>query len=66
MADNAQFYRMRAEVEQLNADAAILDNVRERCDRAAKAWTAMADRVERTQNQRAAREAATDAARAEH
>ncbi|WP_448501073.1 hypothetical protein [Sphingomonas sp.] len=63
IADNAQFYRQRATTEQANADAAILDNVRDRCDRAAKAWAAMADRAERTQTQRAAREAATDAAR---
>lgn len=63
IADNAQFYRDRASTEQANADAASLDNVRDRCDRAAKAWTAMADRAERTQSQRAAREAATDAAR---
>ena len=63
IADNAQFYRQRATMEQANADAASLDNVRDRCDRAAKAWSAMAERAERTQSQRAAREAATDAAR---
>ncbi len=46
MADDAQFYRARAEQERANAQAARLDNVRERCDRAATTWEAMAVRAE--------------------
>ena len=63
MADDAQFYRARAEQERANAQAARLDNVRERCDRAATTWEAMAVRAEQTQVRRAAREAATAEAR---
>lgn len=63
MADDPSTFRARAATEQANADAADLDNVRERCERAAKAWTEMADRAERTQIQRQAREAASIAAR---
>ena len=56
MADTAAFYRERAETERANAERATLDNVKERCDRAAKSWQAMANRAERTQTLRAARE----------
>ncbi|MGI4731474.1 MAG: hypothetical protein ACRYFW_06980 [Janthinobacterium lividum] len=59
MNDNPDFYRTRADEEQANADAATLDNVRDRCERAAKAWATMADRAERTQTMRLTREAAT-------
>ncbi|WP_174298695.1 hypothetical protein [Sphingomonas bacterium] len=59
MNDNPDFFRARAEEEQANADAATLDNVRDRCERAAKAWSTMADRAERTQTMRLTREAAT-------
>ncbi|MEG8020356.1 hypothetical protein [Sphingomonas aerolata] len=58
MADNPEFYRARAEEERRNGDAASLDNVRDRCRRAEKAWDDMANRAERTQTLRAAREAA--------
>jgi len=58
MADNPEFYRARAEEERRNGDAASLDNVRDRCRRAEKAWDDMANRAERTQILRAAREAA--------
>lgn len=57
MADDAALFRTRAAAEQANADAATLTNVRERCERAAKAWTDMADRAERTTTQRQIREA---------
>ncbi len=60
MADNPEAYRSRAAVERANADAATLDNVRDRCRRAELAWTAMADRAERTTEQRLIREAATN------
>ena len=56
MADTAAFYRERATIERANADLATLDNVRERCDRAANSWNAMAVRAERTQTLRATRE----------
>ncbi len=59
MADSPEAYRTRAAVERANADAATLDNVRDRCLRAEQAWTAMADRAERTTEQRLIREAAT-------
>ena len=58
MADNPEFYRARADEERRNGDAALLDNVRDRCRRAEKAWDDMASRAERTQIRRAAREAA--------
>ena len=59
MADTAEAYRARAAVEHANAEAATLDNVRDRCRRAERAWTEMADRAERTTEQRLIREAAT-------
>lgn len=57
MADDVTLFRTRAAAEQANADVATLANVRERCERAAKAWTEMADRAERVTTQRHAREA---------
>jgi hypothetical protein len=51
-------YRDHAMRAQAEADAATLDNVRERNLRAAKAWSEMADRQERTEEARATREAA--------
>ncbi|RZM10421.1 MAG: hypothetical protein EOP68_06395 [Sphingomonas sp.] len=50
-------YRARAEQEYANASAATLDNVRERAERAAKAWEAMADRADLTVAMRERREA---------
>ena len=61
MADDPTLYRARAAAEQANADAASLDNVRQRSQRAAKAWTEMADRAESTLAMRVQREAATAA-----
>lgn len=58
MSDNALFYRKQAETERANADAAVLSNVRERCERAATSWEAMAARAERTDTLRRQREAA--------
>ncbi|MDF2495663.1 hypothetical protein [Sphingomonas sp.] len=63
MADDAVTYRARAAVETANAQGATLDNVRERSERAARAWDAMADRAERVSTQRLQREAATAAQR---
>lgn len=65
MADDPTLFRARAAAEFANAEASTLDNVRDRCTRAAKAWTEMADRAERTLVQREQREAATAARVAE-
>lgn len=54
------FYRTQALQQQLAADAATLENVRERCQRAADAWMAFALRSERAE---AAREHALSAKR---
>lgn len=52
MANNATFYRDRAEFERQNATASTLENVRERCERAAASWDAMAVRAERVERER--------------
>ena len=59
MADDPTFFRARAAAEHAAAEAATLDNVRTRCERAEAAWTQMAVRAERTREQRAAREKAS-------
>ncbi|MBY0581829.1 MAG: hypothetical protein K2P68_02775 [Sphingomonas sp.] len=63
MSNDAAFYRARAEAEQANAQAATLDNVRDRCTRAAHAWEQMAERAEQTRDQRLVREGAAARAR---
>jgi hypothetical protein len=63
MADDPVFFRARAAAEHALAEAATLDNVRERAERAERAWTQMAERAERTRRQRDAREAAIATAR---
>lgn len=57
MADTPATFRARAAEQHVLADEAVLDNVRERCERAAKAWETMADRAERTETMRHEREA---------
>lgn len=57
MAGQELFYRDRAEEARRAADAAELDNVRDRNLRAAHAWQTMADRAARTDRQRAETEA---------
>ena len=57
-------YIQRASEARSDADAAILDNVRDRCLRAEAAWKAMADRAARTENMRATLEAHKAAAAA--
>jgi hypothetical protein len=52
-----EFYRARAEQCRVEADAAVLDNVRDRCLRAEDAWLRMADRVARTEAMRREKEA---------
>jgi hypothetical protein len=51
------FYRERAAAARREADAAGLQNVRERCLRAATAWDEMASRAARTEKMRADAEA---------
>lgn len=59
----SEFFNARAVESQAQADAATLDNVRERCLRAHSAWTAMAQRSMRSETARDAREAAAGSAR---
>jgi hypothetical protein len=46
-------YLARAEAARADADAATLDNVRDRCLRSEAAWREMAARAERTDRMRA-------------
>ncbi len=50
-------YRDHAAQARADADAATLDNVRDRCLRAEAAWLAMAERQQRIDTARAEREA---------
>lgn len=43
----SHFYRQQASEQQVAAETATLDNVRERCQRASAAWDALATRSER-------------------
>jgi hypothetical protein len=61
MTDEAGIYRERAAWQRADAETASLDNVRDRCVRAAIAWEAMADRAERVGVKRREREAAATA-----
>ena len=56
MTKMTESYRDHAAKAQEAADSATLDNVRERNQRAAQAWTEIADRHERTERARAVRE----------
>ena len=56
-------FRENAARCRADADAAVLDNVRERNLRAEAAWLAMAERQERVDNARMQRENAANAAR---
>ena len=49
------FYRGQMAKAQAEADAAILDNVRDRCLRSVAAWKSMAERIEQTDIMRAQR-----------
>ena len=60
-----EFYRTRAEEARRDAQAATLDNVRERHLTAAAAWDAMAERGERTERKRFETEARKAAAHAD-
>lgn len=58
MTSQAVHYRAQAEAAEAAAEAATLDNVRERCLRSAAAWHDMAARIELTDRLRAERTAA--------
>ncbi len=49
---DAAFYRARAEEAKVEASRTALTCVRDKCLRAADAWTVMAERVEQTQRLR--------------
>ena len=65
MSTTHEFYRERAADARRNAEAAILDNVRDRHLTAAAAWEKMAERGERTARKRAETEARKAAEAAE-
>ena len=50
---NADFFLARAEQARVEAEAATLDHVRDRCRRSEAAWTALADRAQRAEHFRA-------------
>jgi hypothetical protein len=58
---NLDFYMTRAEEARTEAGNATLDNVRDRCLRAAAAWDAMATRAQRSDAFRAKLAAAKEA-----
>ena len=49
---NLQFFLTRAEQARVEAEAAILDHVRERCRRSEAAWSALADKALRSERLR--------------
>ena len=63
MAHDAAYFRAQAERARADADAAELDNVRDRAMRSVAAFEAMAVSADRTTTRRVEREAATAAAR---
>ncbi len=62
MSAQHDFYSARAAEARADADKATLDNVRDRCLRAAGAWEAMAARAHRSDVFRAKQAAEKDAA----
>ena len=64
MSPQSEIFRTRADEARADAEAAILDNVRERCLRSAAAWDHMADRAQRTDKMRVRQAAEKEAARA--
>ncbi len=52
MSSNHDFYLARAAEAKADADAATLDNVRDRALRSEAAWSAMASRAERSDKAR--------------
>lgn len=49
MYQTYEFYAERAEEAANEAAAATLDNVRERCERAGKTWSALAEQARKVQ-----------------
>ncbi len=64
MVSHHEFYLERAAEARRDAEAAVLDNVRDRCLRSAAAWDLMAARTARTERMRADQEAHKAAAAA--
>jgi hypothetical protein len=64
MSAQLDFYRSRAAEARADAEAATLENVRQRCLRAAAAWEDMAERAARTDRMRARQSAEKAAAAA--
>ena len=58
-----ELFLARAEEARAQADAATLDNVRERCLRSEAAWRDMAERAAKTEKMRSDQEAAKAALR---
>lgn len=52
LSTQLQFYVARAEQARADADAATLDNVRERCLRSYESWTMLAERAAKTERMR--------------
>ena len=48
-SSNLQFFLARAEQARVEAEAATLDHVRERCRRSEAAWTVLADKARRSE-----------------
>lgn len=48
-SSNLQFFLARAEQARVEAEAATLDHVRERCRRCEEAWTVLADKARRSE-----------------
>jgi hypothetical protein len=53
-SSNLEFFLARAAQARAEGAAATLEHVRERCQRSEAAWTALADRAERSEKMRAA------------
>jgi len=51
---NLDFFLARAEQARAEGEAAILDHVRQRCERSQAAWNALADRADRSERLREA------------
>ena len=62
MSTQHEFYSLRAAEARADAEVATLDNVRDRCLRAATAWEAMAARAHRSDVFRAKQAAEKEAA----
>lgn len=48
-SSNLQFFLARAEQSRVEAEAATLEHVRERCRRSEAAWTVLADKARRSE-----------------